>query len=132
MAPKTHERTLVALPNSSPGPGQPAFNSYSYEPGAERYRPTIARQRGLARTHGGEHGGDLLWAVARERVERVLGETEGAIGDLPHRFVENAVEDLYDALVEELLAAPVLTREDWWAGCEAEDANRRYEMERVP
>ena len=85
----------------------------------------VERQRWLASEYGGEYGGDLLWAAARRRVEHELDATE-----ILHR--EAAIEDLYDALAEELRAHPLLTDEDWRAGCEAEEANRLYEMERVP
>lgn len=80
------------------------------------------RERNLARQYGGEYGGELLWAAARQRVERELDCRNAA-------HLEEAVEDLYEALSEELRAHPLLTREDWEAGVNAEEADRRYEAE---
>ena len=66
-------------------------------------------------------------------VEQLLNEValrkvadEVDVAEASARYIAAAVEDHYEALLEEYHAQPVLSQEDWRTGLEHEEVERRY------
>jgi hypothetical protein len=65
--------------------------------------------------------GQLLNEVALRKIA-----SEVDVAEASARYIAEAIEDHYEALLEEYHAQPVLSQEDWRAGLQYEEVERRY------